>query len=137
MNPVSLWQRFACLFYDSIVLVAIWWGASLPFGMVDLTVPGSAERITYYVYLTTIGVLYFVLCWCRRGATLGMRAWRIHITTRDGNPVRWEAALIRALGGIVSAACFGLGFFWCLFSARRQCWHDAWSATELSRAAAD
>ena len=137
MNPVSLWQRFACLFYDGIVLIAVWWGASLPFGMLDLTVPGSAERLAYYIYLFAVGVLYFVFCWCRRKATLGMRAWGIRIEARGGGPVSWPAALIRALGAVLSAACLGLGYFWCLFSARKQCWHDAWSATELTRVQAD
>jgi len=128
---VNLWRRFGCMFYDGIALMAIWWGASLPFALIDLSVPGSMERLLYQLYLLGIGILYFVLCWHRKGATLGMRAWGVRIEGREGGAVSWSAALIRALGALFSAACLGLGYFWCLFSARRQCWHDVWSATTL------
>ncbi len=122
-NTPGLWRRLGCILYDLLALVAIWWAASLPFAMLDLSVPGSLERMLYQVYLAGVGLAYFVLCWRTRGATVGMRAWGIRIESTDGRKVGWGAALIRGLGAILSGACLGLGFLWG--------WHDRWSATRL------
>ena len=130
-NLISLWRRVACILYDLLTLVAIWWAFSLPFAMVDLTVPGSLERLLYQAYLSAIGFAYFILCWRTRGATVGMRAWGVHIETLNGRRVAWGLATVRALGAVLSWACLGLGFLWGAFSGNRLCWHDRWSTTRL------
>lgn len=130
-NTIGLWRRLGCILYDLLALAAIWWAASIPFAMLDLSVPGSPERILYQAYLSIVGLAYFVLCWRARGATIGMRAWGVRIETVDGQKIGWGAAVIRGLGAVLSWACLGLGFLWSLFSATRLCWHDQWSATRL------
>lgn len=130
-NIIGLWRRLGCIVYDLLALTAIWWAASLPLAMLDLSAPGSPERLLYQAYLSIVGAAYFVLCWRTRGATLGMRAWRVRIETLEGRRVGWGAAVIRALGAALSWACLGLGFLWGLFSEGRLCWHDRWSATRL------
>jgi len=130
-NIVGLWRRLGCIIYDLLALIAIWWAASLPFAALDLSVPGSPERWLYQVYLSIVGLAYFVLSWRARGATVGMRAWRVRIETSDGRRIGWSAAVVRALGAVLSWACLGLGFLWSLFSSTRLCWHDRWSATRL------
>ena len=131
VNTINLWRRFGCIVYDLLALVAIWWAASIPFAALDLSAPGSPERFLYQAYLSIIGLAYFVLSWRIRGATVGMRAWRVRVETRDGRRIGWRAAIIRALGAMLSWLCLGLGFLWSLFSSSRLCWHDRWSATHL------
>ena len=130
-NTIGLWRRFGCITYDLLALIAIWWAVSLPFAALDPSAPGSPERLLYQAYLSLVGLAYFVLCWRARGATVGMRAWRVRIETVDGQRIGWGAAVIRGLGAILSSACLGLGFLWSLFGAARLCWHDQWSATRL------
>ena len=130
-NLISLWRRLGCILYDLLVLIAIWWAASVPLATVDLSVPDSPERMLYQAYLSIVGLAYFILCWRTRGATVGMRAWRARIETPDGRRIGWGAATVRALSAILSGACLGLGFLWALFSPDRLCWHDRWSATRL------
>ena len=108
-------------------------GRQLPFYAVDLTVPYSFERLLYQVYLLLIGLFYFVWCWRTRRATLGMRAWNVHIETDNGQPPDWTQATGRALSALVSWGCLGLGFWWCLFHAQKLAWHDLWSHTRLVR----
>ena len=130
-NIIGLWRRLACIIYDLLALTAIWWAASIPLATLDLSVPGSPERLLYQAYLAIVGLAYFVLCWRARGATVGMRAWRVRIETRDGRRIGWSAAIVRALGSVLSWVCLGLGFLWSLFSPARLCWHDRWSNTRL------
>lgn len=132
-KPVGLGLRFGCILYDLIVLAAIWWAASMPFAAVDLTVPGTAERLMYQGYLGAVAVAYFVGCWRWRGATVGMRAWQVRLETCQGGGVGWTAALRRAFTAMLSWGCLGLGYWWCLFDPQRLCWHDRWSATRLVR----
>ena len=112
-------------------MIAIWWAATLPFAAVDLSVPGSPERLLYQAYLSTVGLAYFILSWRTRGATVGMRAWRVRVEMQDGRRIGWGAAVVRALGAVLSWACLGLGFLWSLFSPSGLCWHDRWSSTHL------
>ena len=130
-DPISLWRRLGCILYDLVVLIALWWAASLPLAMVDLTVPGSPERLLYQLWLAAVGAGYFVVSWRTRGATIGMRAWRVRVETLDGHTPGWGTAAIRMLAAGVSWLCLGAGFLWSLFSADRLCWHDRWSATRL------
>ena len=128
---IGLWRRLGCITYDLLALIAIWWAASLPFAALDLSVPDSPERLLYQAYLSLVGLAYFVLCWRSRGATVGMRAWRVRVEMQDGRRISWGAAAVRGLGAVLSWACLGLGFLWGLFSPTRLCWHDRWSATRL------
>ena len=130
-NNIGLWRRFGCIIYDLLALIAIWWAASLPFAALDLSVPGSPERLLYQAYLSIVGLAYFVLCWRARGATVGMRAWRVRVEMQDGRRIGWGAAIVRALGAVLSWACLGLGFLWSLLNPARLCWHDRWSSTRL------
>jgi uncharacterized RDD family membrane protein YckC len=46
------------------------------------------------VLLTALAA-YFGHGWTRRGQTLGMKAWKIVIIRRDGQPMRWRSAFLR------------------------------------------
>jgi uncharacterized RDD family membrane protein YckC len=87
----------------------------------------------YTLYLAVVCLLYFSLSWHRGGMTLGMRAWRIRIATRDGGLPGWGRCLARFLAAVVSAAPAGAGFLWCLADARKRAWHDRLSGTFLYR----
>jgi hypothetical protein len=45
-------------------------------------------------------------------------------------PGAWRS-LLRCLGALLSAACLGLGYLWCLVDKHGRYWHDYISRTEL------
>lgn len=72
-----------------------------------------------------VGLTYFLVFWVNyEGATPGKRLMAIKITTDDDSKLTYPIAFIRYIGTFISAAPFGLGYFWVIWDKRKQAWHD-------------
>ena len=129
---VGLPRRLGCILYDTLIVLALVWAASLPTGHADLTQPGMA-RTLYQGSMLVVCIAYFIGFWKLRMSTVGMRAWGIRVVCPDGTRISWTQALLRALLALVSWAPLGLGFWWSLLRGDRLCWHDLGSGTRLVR----
>jgi uncharacterized RDD family membrane protein YckC len=95
---------------------------------------------------------YFVFSWLRGGQTLGMRPWRIRVTTREGTRLSLWQAILRAMVaalpllllllapalGLRTALWFVLGlwgiwFATSLVDSRCRPIHDLVAVTEIRR----
>ncbi|MGX2039017.1 RDD family protein [Methylocaldum sp. MU1018] len=129
----ALLRRLAALFYDTVVLVAVLFAATvvlLPFH------DGKAFRPHhgfYTAYLLMVSFVFFGWFWTHGGQTLGMRAWKIRLCTTAGNPVSWSQAFIRFVGGLLSFGCLGFGYLWTLFDSQGRSWHDRLSGSKIVR----
>ncbi len=135
MQNASLLRRVAAILYDSFLLLALWFLATVPFIAIEggeSIEPGSGPLHIVY-QLTLIGVAYgfFVGFWCHRGRTLGMQSWGLQLQTADGRLPSVGAATIRFFASILSWLPLGLGFFWQLWDAEHCTWHDRLSRTRL------
>jgi uncharacterized RDD family membrane protein YckC len=74
---------------------------------------------------------FFAVFWLKSGQTLGMQAWRIKLVPMPGYDLTFGRAVTRCGSALLSVACLGMGYWWCLFDRRRRCWHDYLSGTEL------
>ena len=125
-------RRLGALLYDTLVLAALWMAATAP--LLALT---GGEAITggavwlFRLYLLLIAGAFFGWFWTHGGQTLGMRAWRAKLETRDGLAVNWRRAGLRFLAALLSIACGGLGYLWALADRDRLTWHDRLSATRV------
>ncbi len=135
MGNAGLLRRLAAILYDSLLLLALWFLATVPFIAIESgesIEPGSGPL--YIVYqLTLFGVAYgfFVGFWRHRGRTLGMQSWGLQLQTADGKIPSAGAATIRFFAAILSWLPLGLGFFWQLWDAEHLTWHDRLSRTRL------
>ncbi|MCS7089942.1 MAG: RDD family protein [Verrucomicrobiota bacterium] len=77
--------------------------------------------------------LYFVFLWTWKGTTVGGAIFKLQVVRTDGQPVRLEVALVRALGAVVSAAALFVGFLWIAWDSERQAWHDKLAGTVVVR----
>lgn len=134
--PPHLWRRIAAIAYDLLIVVALLMVATIATILVRGGSAISPGSIWFQVLLLSIWWLYFVWSWAERGQTVGMRAWRLALTTERGNGVSWARASLRFAAAGVSTAFVGLGFLWCLFDRDRRAWHDRLSRT-LLRASPD
>lgn len=119
------------VWYDALLLLAVLFFATalvLPFNSGQAF---SSGQYFYPVYLLTISFVFYGWFWTHGGQTLGLRAWKIKVCNKNGGAVDWRQATLRFAAAIVSWACFGLGFLWCLFDKNHLCWHDYLSNTRL------
>ena len=120
----SGWRRVGAMFYDSLLLLAIFMLATYPVLLLTAGQAVASGNPFYAGYLLLISYLYFCWQWTHGGQTLGMRAWRIRIVSATATPIRWERATIRFLSSLLSCTALGCGFLWGLFDGRRMTWHD-------------
>ncbi len=125
-----LLRRLAAIFYDSLLVTAVLFAASLPVVVFHGdAIAGGA--IGYRLYLLAIIGLYFSWQWTHGGQTLGMKAWRLHAVTGNNQALDWRQSLARCLVAMVSIAALGLGYLWLLIDRDRLTWHDRLSGTQL------
>lgn len=128
---VSLARRLGALFYDALILAALW----MLTGAIVLSFTGGeavpAGTVWFRLLLLAVAALFFTAFWTRGGQTLGMRAWRVKLVNDKGGPITWRTAGLRFLAGCLSLALFGLGFLWALFDEERRAWHDKVTGTRL------
>ena len=132
------WRRLAAVFYDVLVLIAIWMFAAalvlLAFhGEVDVAHQPALYHFVLQGVLLALTALYFVFSWSRGGQTIGMRAWRLRVTDAVGGAPGWRALWLRYLVGAIGLLAGGLGFWWAWIDRDRLAWHDRASGTRMQR----
>jgi len=124
--------------YDALLLI----GVSFAYGVLvwivrKLAGHNAMEALTgVAAYLELLGLWlvlagYYVLCWIKRGQTLGMKSWRLRLETLDGRPIDVATAWLRCILAPLAALPLGLGYLWCQFGKSRSCWHDLWTQSRV------
>lgn len=127
----SMLRRFAAIFYDSLLLIAIFFIATF----ILLPVVGEeaikSGNIFYNVYLIFLAYLYFCWHWVDGRQTLGMRSWKINVISETNSSLNWKQASLRYFSSLLSFMLLGLGFVWALFDKDKLTLHDRLSKTNL------
>lgn len=142
-RPASLlvWRLLALL-YDFFPALALWMliGALFTAGYSvaghaarENIAPFSALQWLLWLCCWIVTGLYATLSWGRGGQTLGMRPWRLQVTTPDGSAPTRAQLWLRYSVGTLSVLLGGLGLWWALFDRQRLTWHDRASGTRLQR----
>jgi uncharacterized RDD family membrane protein YckC len=109
--------------------VGFWWrllATLLDFALVSLVLSALFHRMRWFLLAW---VAYHLILWAWRGTTIGGIVFGLKIVRTDGQPMNFAVALVRLLGGFLSAAALGLGFFWAGWSRDKQSWHDKIAGT--------
>ncbi len=130
LGPGTLPRRLAAMAYDSMLLIAVFFFATLPV-VVALGTEIDSHNHYYSLYLLIISLLYFGWSWRRGGQTLGMKTWKLKLCTVDGQPVTYLQILIRFSAALLGLLALGIGFWWGLFNQRSETLHDRVSRTRL------
>jgi uncharacterized RDD family membrane protein YckC len=152
-----LWRRLLALLYDVIAVLAIVMTVGLICQLATggrlITVDSQVHIAWWYRPLQALVVAtYFMLSWLRGGQTLGMRPWRIRLTSLAGSRLGFGRAVIRLvvaavpllmllltpmLGMHAALWCvLGLWVVWfavALFNPRRRTLHDLVAGSEIRR----
>ena len=152
-----LWRRLIALIYDLVAVLAIVMTVGLVCQLAtggQLITTGAQVHIAwwYQPLQALVVAAYFVFSWLRGGQTLGMRPWRIRVTTRKGTRLSLWQAILRAMVaalpllllllapalGLRTALWFVLGlwgiwFATSLVDSRCRPIHDLVAVTEIRR----
>jgi len=142
--PIApLWRRFAAMFYDSLLVIALLFVITAIYLAVAAAVmggdalkihldSGGMERDPFYKTVLFLSVFFFfAYFWRRLGQTLGMQVWRVRIQNPDGTSITWLQCLLRFMVAIVSWLCLGLGYFWMLWDKEQLTWQDRYSESKV------
>jgi uncharacterized RDD family membrane protein YckC len=129
-------RRLAALLYDAVLLAALlmmFTGGALFFTHGVAVVPATAGAWVYLYRFGLIAVIagYYLLNWLRSGQTLGMRAWHLHAVTDLGKPLKFKAAALRLIFGLLAWAPAALGVLWLYVDPERLAVHDRLSKTRV------
>ena len=74
-------------------------------------------------------ILYFLIMWTKRGATVGKMIMGLKIVKLDGSSLNFKDVIIRLIVWIISNFFFALGFFWILWDKQKQSLYDVAAKT--------
>lgn len=131
--PCGLVRRLAIMLYDALAVVALLILATALAMLAGFDQVRAMRDPGFTLYLALVWFAYLAGFWKHGGMTIGMRAWRVKIETRDQGQPGWWRCLLRFLVSLLSAASLGIGFAWSLFDRRKRTWHDMASKTRLVR----
>lgn len=132
MQNSGLLRRLAAMLYDTLLVLALMFMATIPFIALRSGEPvETGDNLLYKLVLVAVLFGFFVGFWSRSGRTLGMQSWGLQLETRDGRIPSAATASLRFFAAIVSLIPLGLGFLWQLIDKDRLTWHDRLSKTRL------
>jgi uncharacterized RDD family membrane protein YckC len=127
----GLGRRLLSMLYESLVVFAIAFFASLAFYGAAHGRFSGGTRLLFQLYLFLILGIYFIACWSRGGRTLPMQTWRLRVVREDSLSVGVGRAALRYALAWPSLLVFGAGFFWAFLDRDRQFLHDRLAGTRI------
>jgi uncharacterized RDD family membrane protein YckC len=145
LAPVGVIRRFAAMFYDFILCIALMMVMTGLYMMIANTLLGGdtyktmndSGQSVHDPFLSSILFIslyaFFGFFWTKNGQTLGMQVWHIRVQNKDNTTISWNQALLRFLMGIISWLALGLGHLWPMFDREKRSWQCIFSNSELVR----
>jgi uncharacterized RDD family membrane protein YckC len=132
MQNTSLLRRFAAILYDTLLVGALLFLATIPFIALRGGEPVEiGDNAVYRIVLAVVVYAFFVGFWVRAGRTLGMQSWGLQLQTEDDKKPTFATASLRFFAALLSWAPAGLGFLWQLWDKDKLTWHDRISGTRI------
>ena len=128
-SNTGLLRRFASIAYDTLLVAAVLFIATIPFVALRGGESVEPSTISYQVAVLAVVYAFFVGFWSSKGRTLGMQSWGLQLEDADGRIPGIGPCSIRFAVSIVSWSAFGLGFLWQLVDKDSLTWHDRASGT--------
>ena len=94
------------MFYDGLLLVAVWLLASAVALMVNGGEPIETDNLINQVWFFVVTFMFFAWFWTHGGQTLGMRAWKIQLVNTAGNSLSWGQSLLRFMTALPAWGLF-------------------------------
>jgi len=123
-----LLRRIAAFLYDCLLLVAIFFVVTAV--AISFNDGNAIDHFAYKFVLYVIGFLFFDWFWMRGGQTLGMRAWKIKLSTTNNASLTHVQCLQRYVLGTLF---FLITYCWMFLRKDSVAVHDLLSRTKISK----
>ena len=100
--------RFIARLLDGLILL-------IPVIIANLIIPFSGFIIWYG---------YFTYFYGTTGQTYGKKWMKLRVVTTDGSPLTYGKGFLRSIGYFISEIPLFLGYFWIIWDANKQGFHD-------------
>ena len=127
----TLKRRLISLVYETLILAAVLFAATLPALMLTRTWEHTTARWVLQAWLILLCGCFYVWQWRGTGQTLPMKTWKLRLLTQAGTPLGTTRALGRYAAALLSVALMGLGFLWALIDHDGLFLHDRLAGTQL------
>lgn len=131
MRSAPLARHMMAILYDSLLVLALMFLATVPFVSVNDGEHVDPGYLPYQLTLAGIAGLFYVGFWSWSGRTLGLQSWRLRVEDSQGNVPGIGTASLRFLAAVISWLPLGLGFWWQIWDKDKLTWHDRISGTRL------
>ena len=122
-------RLYACLFYEAIIQVALWFIVTffvLAILKVDLTENSNSLR---FILWASSGV-YFILSWFYGGQTLAMKAWKLKLIF-PRKKRNFSYLVVRYFLASISLSFFVIGYLYIFFDKKKRYLHDKLLGTKI------
>lgn len=123
------------MLYDTLLLIPLLMlSVALALGFQHWSGRADGEELAAWIVQSLAALCcvgFFAGFWLKGGQTLGMQAWRIKLAPLPGKELSLARAVARCAAALLSLACLGMGYLWCLVDRRQRTWHDYLSGTQL------
>ena len=134
----SLLRLIGSVLYDWFILI----GVLILAGFIPVTIShytlgrdaieGGFPAVLFWLWNLGIVMLYFIGFWRTKKQTVGMRVWRLHISSSaDDQPISWRQGLIRFWVALPAWGLALIGILWRYTNPQRLSWADRASQTHL------
>ena len=123
--------RLAAILYDSLLLLGILFVATALVLPINNGVAFTQHQYLFSLYLLSICFIFFGWFWTHGGQTLGLKAWKLKVTSVNHENISWKQAFFRFLAFIISMLPLGIGFLWLIFDPDKRTLYDRISKTAL------
>jgi uncharacterized RDD family membrane protein YckC len=131
MKSPGFFRRLAAIVYDSLLLLAVLFFATLlvlPFNHGEAY---DSSQLYFPLYLIGVSFVFYGWFWTHGGQTLGLRAWKMRVVSDNHDPLTWWQAWLRFVGALISWGFVGLGFLYIWVNPERKAFHDRVSKTHI------
>lgn len=115
--------------YDLLLLLAIWFGAAIPFVLLQggQFSDKPAIALAFQIYLIAITYVYLTYFWVQSGQTPGLRTWKLQLQTEQGQLLNRYHANVRFLFLVPFCLISWVG----LLFGKKQLLHDQLAKTKI------
>lgn len=122
-------RLYACLFYEAIIQIGLWFIVTfLALAVLNIDLTSNSNLLRFILWASS--GMYFIYSWMHGGQTLAMKAWKLRLNFPEEKR-NFSYFFSRYFFASMSLFFFGIGFFYIFFDKKNRYLHDRILGSEI------